>query len=123
MLPDADRRRDPDLILIDIADDGRRRARRARVPRRPTTPPGAGRPLGPSAACATGWPPRSGGSAVRRHPAVLAVGSAIFFDVVAGLTPLDAISYAITLLTGASLPAEIDSASAQRAPCASTRSS
>ncbi len=38
---------------------------------------------------------------------VLAVGSAIFFDVVAGLTPLDAVSYAITLLTGASLPADI----------------
>ncbi len=38
---------------------------------------------------------------------ILAVGSAVFFDLVAGLTPLDAVSYAITLLTGASLPADI----------------
>lgn len=42
----------------------------------------------------------------------LAIGSALFFDVAAGLTPLDAVSYAITLLTGASLPANIDAASA-----------
>ena len=41
---------------------------------------------------------------------MLALGSAIFFDVVAGLTPLDAVSYAITLLTGASLPADIEDA-------------
>ncbi len=45
----------------------------------------------------------------------LAVASALFFDLVAGLTPIDAISYAITLLTGASLPAEIDAASANGA--------
>jgi Trk K+ transport system NAD-binding subunit len=42
----------------------------------------------------------------------LAIGSAVFFEVVAQLSPLDAVSYAITLLTGASLPANIDAASA-----------
>jgi Trk K+ transport system NAD-binding subunit len=46
---------------------------------------------------------------------ILAVGSAIFFDVVAGLTPLDAVSYAITLLTGASLPADIQDAAGNTA--------
>jgi Trk K+ transport system NAD-binding subunit len=45
----------------------------------------------------------------------LAIVSALFFEVVAGLTPLDAISYAITLLTGASLPAQIDTAAANTA--------
>jgi Trk K+ transport system NAD-binding subunit len=40
----------------------------------------------------------------------LALASAIFFYVVAGLGPLDAVSYAITLLTGASLPTDIASA-------------
>lgn len=46
---------------------------------------------------------------------ILAIGSAIFFDVVAGLTPLDAVSYAITLLTGASLPADIENAAGNTA--------
>jgi len=46
---------------------------------------------------------------------VLAVGSAVFFDLVAGLTPLDAVSYAITLLTGASLPADIQDAAGNTA--------
>jgi Trk K+ transport system NAD-binding subunit len=41
---------------------------------------------------------------------VLAIASALFFDIVAGLTPLDAVSYAITLLTGASLPTDIQGA-------------
>ncbi len=43
---------------------------------------------------------------------VLALASALFFEFSAGLTPLDAFSYAITLLTGASLPTEIDAATA-----------
>ena len=38
----------------------------------------------------------------------LAVVSAIFFEIVAQLTPLDAISYVVTLLTGAALPANTD---------------
>lgn len=37
----------------------------------------------------------------------LAILSAIFFWVVAGLDPFDAVSYAITLLTGASLPIDL----------------
>jgi Trk K+ transport system NAD-binding subunit len=45
----------------------------------------------------------------------LAAGSALFFEVVAGLSPLDAVSYAITLLTGAALPADIATASANTA--------
>ncbi|MGZ9161323.1 MAG: NAD-binding protein, partial [Candidatus Limnocylindrales bacterium] len=43
---------------------------------------------------------------------LLAVASALYFEFTAGLTPLDAFSYAITLLTGASLPTEIDAATA-----------
>ena len=46
---------------------------------------------------------------------VLAVVSALFFEVVAGLSPLDAISYVITLLTGAALPADIDPVAANGA--------
>jgi Trk K+ transport system NAD-binding subunit len=42
----------------------------------------------------------------------LALASAVFFQVEAGLGPLDAVSYAITLLTGASLPTNVDPASA-----------
>ena len=45
----------------------------------------------------------------------LAIVSATFFGVVAGLSPLDAISYVITLLTGAALPAKIDAAAANDA--------
>jgi Trk K+ transport system NAD-binding subunit len=42
----------------------------------------------------------------------LAAISAIFFELIAGLSPLDAVSYVITLLTGAALPADIDAAKA-----------
>ena len=45
----------------------------------------------------------------------LAAVSAAYFALTAGLTPLDAISYAITLLTGASLPTSIDPATASAA--------
>jgi len=45
----------------------------------------------------------------------LAIVSAAFFGLVAGLSPLDAISYVITLLTGAALPAKIDAAAANDA--------
>ena len=43
---------------------------------------------------------------------LLAVASALFFELTAGLTPLDAVSYSITLLTGASLLFDIDPATA-----------
>lgn len=39
---------------------------------------------------------------------LLAAASAAYFQVTAGLGPLDALSYAITLLTGAALPTSID---------------
>ncbi len=38
----------------------------------------------------------------------LAVVSAVYFALTAGLTPLDAFSYAITLLTGAAIPTSLD---------------
>jgi Trk K+ transport system NAD-binding subunit len=41
--------------------------------------------------------------------------SALYFELTAGLTPLDAVSYAITLLTGAALPTAIDAATAPTA--------
>ena len=77
------------------------------------------------AAPPTGGPVRRARSAVRDRMAAperrlvkfaaillgLAIASAVFFQLEAGLGPLDAISYAITLLTGASLPTNVDSAS------------
>ena len=45
----------------------------------------------------------------------LAAVSALYFGLTAGLSPLDAVSYAITLLTGASLLATIDAATAPAA--------
>jgi Trk K+ transport system NAD-binding subunit len=45
----------------------------------------------------------------------LAAVSAVYFAFTAGLTPLDAVSYAITLLTGASLLTDIDPATASAA--------
>lgn len=43
---------------------------------------------------------------------LLAVVSALYFRFTANLSPLDAVSYAITLLTGAALPTAIDAATA-----------
>jgi len=40
----------------------------------------------------------------------LAIASALYFDIVVGLTPINALSYAITLLTGAALPVDIGDA-------------
>jgi Trk K+ transport system NAD-binding subunit len=45
----------------------------------------------------------------------LAIVSALFFEIVASLTPLDAVSYVVTLLTGAALPANIDPVAANTA--------
>jgi Trk K+ transport system NAD-binding subunit len=45
----------------------------------------------------------------------LAAVSALYFGLTAGLSPLDAVSYAITLLTGASLLATVDAATASAA--------
>jgi Trk K+ transport system NAD-binding subunit len=115
ILPEADATA-PDLILIDIAE--------ASDPAALLDDAQATR-----AAASTRGPIARAVAAVRnrlstperrlvRFAAVLgglALASALFFDVVAGLTPLDAISYAVTLLTGASLPAQIDSASTNAA--------
>jgi Trk K+ transport system NAD-binding subunit len=46
---------------------------------------------------------------------ILAAVSALYFEVTAGLSPLDALSYAITLLTGASLLTSIDPSRASAA--------
>jgi Trk K+ transport system NAD-binding subunit len=105
---------DPDLILVDVAEpaigpraDGPQ-PRSAAGPARP-----AGRRRGPLASIRARLSTPE--QRLLRFGAillVLAAISAIFFEVVAGLGPLDAVSYVITLLTGAALPADIDAASA-----------
>jgi Trk K+ transport system NAD-binding subunit len=109
MLPDSEPTQ-PDLILIDVArpDEG--------------AAPEIAAPLDAS----RGGPVRGTVTKVRdglRAPEqrlvrfgtiliVLAVASALFFQLTAGLSPLDAVSYAVTLLTGAALPTEINAATA-----------
>jgi Trk K+ transport system NAD-binding subunit len=114
LLPDASST-DPNLLLVDI---GEQVAGGATGPTSAPPPPAA--PVRPS---------RGVGGSIRarfRAPeqrllrfgailVILALGSAVFFDLVAGLTPLDAVSYAITLLTGAPLPADIEGAAANTA--------
>ena len=113
LLPDAPST-DPNLILVDVGDvateGSAEGGRRAAATGRPGRPSGAG--------CVESIRARFRAPEQRllRFGAilvVLAVGSAVFFDLVAGLTPLDAVSYAITLLTGASLPADIQDAARQ----------
>jgi Trk K+ transport system NAD-binding subunit len=109
MLPDADIA-EPDLILVDVA-----------------LPGGEGPPDSTSArdASSSGLVTGAIGAFRDRLRApeqrllrfgtvlvLLAVASALYFELTAGLTPLDAISYAVTLLTGASLPTAIDAATA-----------
>jgi Trk K+ transport system NAD-binding subunit len=115
-LPDA-AITDPNLILIDVGDatDGSADAQAVPLPapRAPIRPPSihTGRrflgALGSRFATPEERLLRFGAALIG-----LAIVSAAFFDVVAGLTPLDAISYAITLLTGAALPAQIEAAAA-----------
>ncbi len=107
LLPDADAS-EPGLILIDVAS-----AEDSPDVVDEMAPPPPGSPV------------RRARSAVRDRMAAperrlvkfaaillgLAIASAVFFQLEAGLGPLDAISYAITLLTGASLPTNVDSAS------------
>ncbi len=101
---------EPDLILIDVAEEDADAPSILSAVSRASTHRGG--PLG------RWW----GGVRARlstperrlvRFAAILlglAVASAIFFDLVAGFTPLDAVSYAITLLTGASLPTNLEGA-------------
>jgi Trk K+ transport system NAD-binding subunit len=109
MLPDVDAN-GPDLIVIDVAEED----------------PGAlATDLAPQQAHRGGPVGRAwGGVRARfatperrlvRFAAILvglAIGSAIFFGVISRLSPLDAVSYAITLLTGAPLPTDLQTESA-----------
>ncbi|HEY4633610.1 MAG TPA: NAD-binding protein [Candidatus Limnocylindrales bacterium] len=109
MLPDAETA-EPDLILVDIALPG-------------STEPEDGTPTrdASSSGLVTGAVGafrdrlRAPEQRLLRFGTVLvllAVASALYFEFTAGLTPLDAVSYAVTLLTGASLPTAIDAATA-----------
>ena len=115
LLPDAPST-DPNLILVDVGDGATEgSAEGAVVPPRPAAP--VVRPARGAVESIRGRF-RAPEQRLLRFGAilvVLAVGSAVFFDLVAGLTPLDAVSYAITLLTGASLPADIQDAAGNTA--------
>ena len=114
-----------DLILVDIADE-------------PVRGEGSTATSGPAAAsspAATRPNEATGGSRFRPFAAIrgemtapqrrllsfgtvllgLAVVSAILFNAISGLSPLDAVTYAITLLTGSSVAVDIGDA-ASRAP-------
>lgn len=117
MLPDV-AATDPNLIVIDVAAQDGDAGRSAAPIARPAAPPPRrsvpSRGIWANVRGRLSTPERR----LVRFGAilvVLAVGSAIFFEVVAGLLPLDAVSYAITLLTGASLPANIEAASKNEA--------
>ncbi len=115
LLPDAEPD-EADLIVVDVRDPS------------DAATTAASQPIESTSTGGSGWIGRiiDGLRARMRAPeerllrfatilVILAVGSALFFDVVAGLTPLDAVSYAITLLTGASLPADISGAASNGA--------
>ena len=115
ILPDAPTT-DPNLILIDIAATDADGAGPDPAPAPRPTGDGRRERTGPIASLRARV--RSPEQRLFRFAAILvllAVGSAVFFQVVAGLSPLDAVSYAITLLTGASLPADIEGAAANTA--------
>ncbi len=105
-LPDAVAT-EPDLILIDVAEPDVSQSVT------PSTSPAPGHRGGPLGRAWGGVRARLSTPEQRllRFAAILlglAVASAVFFEVVAELSPLDAVSYAITLLTGASLPTNLD---------------
>lgn len=104
VLPSADPA-DPDLILVDVED----------IPPDDDAVPALVKP--PPAPASRRTRAVSGVRARLTRPeqrlvrfaeilAVLAIGSAAFFWLVAALSPLDAVAYAITLLTGAAIPAD-----------------
>ena len=118
-LPDA-AVTDPNLILIDVGGPIDPDSDAPLVP--PPTPRCTARPRpgrrGLGLRAALGSPFVSPEERLIRFGValvVLAVVSAVFFEIVAGLSPLDAISYVITLLTGAALPADIDPVAANGA--------
>ncbi|MGP1674484.1 MAG: NAD-binding protein [Candidatus Limnocylindrales bacterium] len=109
MLPDA-AVDEPDLILVDIALPGDDRPDEA-----PPAADASSSGIVGGAVAAFRDRLRAPEQRLLRFGTVLvllAVASALYFEFTAGLTPLDAFSYAITLLTGASLPTEIDAATA-----------
>jgi Trk K+ transport system NAD-binding subunit len=108
-LPDADPG-EPNLILVDIADPGD-----AVAADEPVAADASSSGLVEGTVAAFRDRLRAPEQRLLRFGTalvVLAVASALYFELTAGLTPLDAFSYAITLLTGASLPTEIDPATA-----------
>ena len=100
---------EPDLILVDVAEPVTGTAADA-----PSRPVPRARRRGGSIGSVRAWMSTPERRLVRFGAVLIgsAAVSAIFFELVAGLSPLDAISYVITLLTGAALPADIDAASA-----------
>ncbi len=110
MLPDT-APTGPDFIVVDIAT----LAQAAALDERPAAPDASSSGLVTGALAGFRDRLRAPEQRLLRFGtalAVLAVGSALYFELTADLTPLDAFSYAITLLTGASLPTEIDAATA-----------
>ncbi|MGK2850711.1 MAG: NAD-binding protein [Candidatus Limnocylindrales bacterium] len=112
ILPDASSG-EPDLVLIDIAtpDEWAVEEERTVAPRADASTGG----LVPGVIAGFRERLRAPEQRLLRFGTVLvllAVVSALYFEYTAGLTPLDAVSYAITLLTGASLVTDIDPATA-----------
>ena len=109
MLPDADGHA-PDLILVDIAEP---RSLDADVVPASADASSSGLVQGTIGAVRDRL--RAPEQRLLRFGTVLvllAVASALYFELTAGLTPLDAFSYAITLLTGAAIPTDLDAATA-----------
>jgi Trk K+ transport system NAD-binding subunit len=115
---------DPDLILVDVSEPHEGDSSRGAMPVPPPRPP-AHRSAHPPANRRQKVVPGVLGSRFASPEerlmrfaialVVLAIVSALFFEVVASLSPLDAISYVITLLTGAALPANTDPVAANTA--------
>jgi Trk K+ transport system NAD-binding subunit len=107
VLPDVDGD-GPGMIFIDVADPALAVAVDPAATRRSARPRGPG-PITSFLATLRARLSRPERRLVRFVTILfgLAILSAIFFWVVAGLDPFDAVSYAITLLTGASLPIDL----------------
>jgi Trk K+ transport system NAD-binding subunit len=114
-----------DLIVVDVAEEPAGGATSVASPTSAATAsPGADEPRGPARSLLTRplAAIRTQMTAPQRRLLTfgavllgLAVASAIYFYAIAGLSPLDAVTYAITLLTGSSVAVDIGDA-ASRAP-------
>lgn len=120
LFPDADPR-ERGLVVVDAVEPGSPALEeRERSAGSVGEPDGPGGPVGPLARFIAAFRDRIRAPEQRllrfgTALVVLALASALFFEFAAGLTPLDAFSYAITLLTGASLPTSVDAATAPTA--------